>query len=73
MVAERLARHHMAVTMVYELWHRIEAAWTSIPCVILQYENIELMISGKYESLQTMYDEESMSHPMAGREVLHVQ
>ncbi|GFS55881.1 hypothetical protein TNCV_1935841, partial [Trichonephila clavipes] len=31
MVAERLARHHKAVTTVDELWHRVEAAWASIP------------------------------------------
>ncbi|GFX23577.1 adhesion G protein-coupled receptor B2 [Trichonephila clavipes] len=31
MVAERLARHHTPVTMVDELWHRVEAIWASKP------------------------------------------
>ncbi|GFU38571.1 uncharacterized protein TNCV_4391181 [Trichonephila clavipes] len=30
-VAERLARHHMPVTTVDELWYRVEAAWSSVP------------------------------------------
>ncbi|GFT93309.1 uncharacterized protein TNCV_904611 [Trichonephila clavipes] len=30
MVAERLARHHTAVTTVDELWHLVEVAWA--PC-----------------------------------------
>ncbi|GFW92350.1 transposable element Tcb1 transposase [Trichonephila clavipes] len=37
MVAERLARHHTAVTTVDELWHRVEAAWTSVPVHAIQY------------------------------------
>ncbi|GFV57078.1 transposable element Tcb1 transposase [Trichonephila clavipes] len=31
MVAERLAHLHTPVTTVDELWHRVEAAWVSIP------------------------------------------
>ncbi|GFW93318.1 hypothetical protein TNCV_2604361 [Trichonephila clavipes] len=31
MVAERLTRHHTPVTMVDELWQRVEAAWVSVP------------------------------------------
>ncbi|GFW69636.1 transposable element Tcb1 transposase [Trichonephila clavipes] len=36
MVAERLARHHMSVTTVDELWHRVEAASTSVPVHVIQ-------------------------------------
>ncbi|GFS65329.1 hypothetical protein TNCV_2451521 [Trichonephila clavipes] len=31
MFAERLARHHIPVTTVDELYHRVEAAWASVP------------------------------------------
>ncbi|GFW72100.1 hypothetical protein TNCV_4789871 [Trichonephila clavipes] len=36
MVAERLARHHTAIATVDELWHRIEAAWASVPVHAIQ-------------------------------------
>ncbi|GFU10181.1 hypothetical protein TNCV_3449631 [Trichonephila clavipes] len=31
MVAKRLAHQHMSVSIVDEMWHRVEAAWTSVP------------------------------------------
>lgn len=36
MVAERLARHHTAVTTVDELWRRVEAAWAAVPVHAIQ-------------------------------------
>ncbi|GFU64631.1 hypothetical protein TNCV_138801 [Trichonephila clavipes] len=36
MVAKRLACHHMAVTTFDELWHRVEAAWFSVPVYAIQ-------------------------------------
>ncbi|GFW19747.1 uncharacterized protein TNCV_1606371 [Trichonephila clavipes] len=36
MAAERLARHHTPVTTVDELWHRVEAAWASVPIHAIQ-------------------------------------
>ncbi|GFX69131.1 hypothetical protein TNCV_3563071 [Trichonephila clavipes] len=36
MIAERLTHHHMLVTTVDALWHRIEAAWTSVPLHVIQ-------------------------------------
>ncbi|GFY33675.1 integrase catalytic domain-containing protein [Trichonephila clavipes] len=36
MVAERLPCQHTSVTTVDELWHRIEAAWASIPAHVIQ-------------------------------------
>ncbi|GFX77602.1 transposable element Tcb1 transposase [Trichonephila clavipes] len=35
-VAERLARHHTADSTVDELWHHVEAAWTSVPVHAIQ-------------------------------------
>ncbi|GFT13238.1 hypothetical protein TNCV_4076961 [Trichonephila clavipes] len=35
-VAERLARHHTPVTMVDELWHRVEAVRGSAPAHSIQ-------------------------------------
>ncbi|GFS94007.1 uncharacterized protein TNCV_4480571 [Trichonephila clavipes] len=36
MVAERLSRHHTAVTSVDDLWHRVEAALVSVPVDAIQ-------------------------------------
>ncbi|GFX62573.1 hypothetical protein TNCV_4867361 [Trichonephila clavipes] len=36
MVTERLARQHTPVTTVDELWHRVEAAWTSVSVHVIQ-------------------------------------
>ncbi|GFV20441.1 transposable element Tcb2 transposase [Trichonephila clavipes] len=36
MIAERLACHHTPVTTVDELWHRVEAAWASVPVHAIQ-------------------------------------
>ncbi|GFV35978.1 hypothetical protein TNCV_2867361 [Trichonephila clavipes] len=36
MVAEGLARYHTADTTVDELWHRVEAAWASVPVHTIQ-------------------------------------
>ncbi|GFX80945.1 hypothetical protein TNCV_1909381 [Trichonephila clavipes] len=36
MVADRLTCHHMPVTTVEKLWHRIEAAWSSVPVHTIQ-------------------------------------
>ncbi|GFT21569.1 hypothetical protein TNCV_2307871 [Trichonephila clavipes] len=36
MVAERLAGHHTPVTTVEEMWHRVEAAWSSVPVHVIQ-------------------------------------
>ncbi|GFV63455.1 hypothetical protein TNCV_112401 [Trichonephila clavipes] len=37
MVSKRLARHHTAVTTVDELWHCVEASWSSIPEQSIQF------------------------------------
>ncbi|GFX65447.1 uncharacterized protein TNCV_399981 [Trichonephila clavipes] len=37
MADEQLARHHMPVTTVYELWHRVEAAWAYLPVHVMQF------------------------------------
>ena len=36
MVAERLALQYLAATMVNELWHSVEAAWTAVPIHAIQ-------------------------------------
>ncbi|GFT93929.1 hypothetical protein TNCV_2133171 [Trichonephila clavipes] len=36
MVAERLSRHNRAATTDDELWHRVEATWSSVPVHAIQ-------------------------------------
>ncbi|GFY34766.1 uncharacterized protein TNCV_844651 [Trichonephila clavipes] len=36
MVAEQLARQHTPITMIDELWYRVEAAWTYVPVHAIQ-------------------------------------
>ncbi|GFY29907.1 histone-lysine N-methyltransferase SETMAR [Trichonephila clavipes] len=36
MDTERLLRHHTPVTTIDELWHRVEAAWASVPVRVIQ-------------------------------------
>ncbi|GFW54353.1 hypothetical protein TNCV_3703131 [Trichonephila clavipes] len=47
MVAERLARHHTPVTTVDELFHRVEAAWASVPVHTIQsvFDSMPMRIS----------------------------
>ncbi|GFU09070.1 hypothetical protein TNCV_1319271 [Trichonephila clavipes] len=44
-VAERLVRHHMPVTTVDELWHRIEATWTSVHAIKSLFDSIPSRLS----------------------------
>ncbi|GFW23999.1 hypothetical protein TNCV_4950441 [Trichonephila clavipes] len=37
MLAECLGRHHTSVTTVFELWHRVKAAWASVPVHTIRY------------------------------------
>ncbi|GFU50164.1 hypothetical protein TNCV_300121 [Trichonephila clavipes] len=36
MAAKQLAHHHTSVTTVNEQWHRVEAAWASVPVIAIQ-------------------------------------
>ncbi|GFX89291.1 hypothetical protein TNCV_1339901 [Trichonephila clavipes] len=36
MIPQRLARHHIPVITVNELWYRVEAAWSSAPVHAIQ-------------------------------------
>ncbi|GFV89319.1 hypothetical protein TNCV_4151391 [Trichonephila clavipes] len=36
MAAEQLARHHIPLNTIDELWHRVEAAWSYVPVHAIQ-------------------------------------